>query len=87
MTLKALNIDQLCEKDNTVFFNCGNKLKSCKPGQNFVLQLKAYDKAELCPVRTLKNFIKTLLKVHKIPERINNFLCLLKTSRLFQQVP
>jgi hypothetical protein len=64
-TLKALNIDNFCIKDNVVYFNCGDKLKSCKPGQNFILQLKAYSKAELCPLRTLKCYMKCTQGVRK----------------------
>ncbi len=64
-TLKLLNVDNLREDDNIVFFDCGDRLKGAKPGQNFILQLKAYDKASLCPIRTLKHYIKCTSDLRK----------------------
>jgi integrase len=64
-TLKALDVSKLCFKDNTVIFNCGDGLKNCKPGQNFVVELDLFERSSLCPVRTLKQYLRVTKSLRK----------------------
>lgn len=64
-SLKALNINHLCIKEDVAIFDCGDQLKTTKPGQNFVIKLCSYVEHELCPVLTLKYYLKCTQSLRK----------------------
>lgn len=61
-TLISLSIDSFKENDNSVIFSCGDRLKNSKPGVDFNLHIRKYSDKTLCPVRTLKYYLRKTSK-------------------------
>lgn len=75
-TLKCLCVDRCVLEADRVLFNCGDKLKHSKPGNDHILILRAFEDPRLCPVRTLKCFLsktKDLRKSRQLFVSYSNF--------------
>jgi hypothetical protein len=64
-TLKSLCVNKCVFVNNDVTFNCGDQLKTSKPGKNYFLSLKVYEEPKLCPVRTLKTYLSKTKHLRK----------------------
>jgi len=73
-TLKALRVDKCIFQNDSVSFNCGDKLKTSKPGTDFVLYLKRFEKEELCPVKTLKAYLVKTKNLRKDKQLFVSFV-------------
>jgi hypothetical protein len=73
-TLQALCADRCVFGANGVSCNCGDKLKTSKPGNDHILVLSCFEESNLCPVRTLKSYLSRTKKLRKSRQLFVSFV-------------